>query len=97
MSLKQAILSYERGDSQHAGHGRAKPGHLAHCVEILRQAIMCNADLTLNPPHDEGGTQLSSGWGGVHMCRDWSKVYEAVLSMRISRHTDGWLDTSEKP
>lgn len=84
MSLKQAILFYQKGD-------------LKHCLEIIRQAIMCDADLSLNSPHVEAGTQLSSGWGGIQMCRDWNKVFKAVLSMWISRHMDGWLDTSEKP
>jgi hypothetical protein len=37
MSLKQALLSYERGDMNHAGHGHADPGHLHHCLEMLRQ------------------------------------------------------------
>jgi hypothetical protein len=57
---------------------------------------MCHADLSLDKPQDEGGTQVSSGWGGVHMCRDWDTVYQAVLKMRISRSREagGWLNTS---
>ncbi|KAI0481341.1 hypothetical protein GGR56DRAFT_672359 [Xylariaceae sp. FL0804] len=97
MSIKHALLSYERGDATHEGHGTARPDHLHHCLEMLRQAVMCHADLSLDRPVDGTRTQVSTGWGSVHMCRDWSEIYRAVMSRRIGRRSDTgkWVDMSE--
>lgn len=59
---------------------------------------MCHADLALEPLVDDGFTQVSLGWGGVHMCRDWNEVHKAVMAMRITRNlkTGEWQDTSEE-
>ncbi|OIW27132.1 hypothetical protein CONLIGDRAFT_647249 [Coniochaeta ligniaria NRRL 30616] len=99
MSLKQAVIFYEPGDRKPADRGIAKRPeleHLNHCLELLRHAVMCHADLSLEPIHSDDGTQLDPGSGGIHMCRDWSEVYQAVLGIRITYSEDGWLDTSEK-
>ncbi|KAM3065613.1 hypothetical protein ACMFMG_011322 [Clarireedia jacksonii] len=45
--------------------------HTAHCVDYLRQAIMCNADISL-----EGQTPEGAGWGAVHQCKDWDALLE---------------------
>ncbi|KAE8364652.1 hypothetical protein BDV27DRAFT_145155 [Aspergillus caelatus] len=48
--------------------------HLMHCWDYLRQAVMCNADTTLEwlpaPPNDRGST----GWGYEHTCRDFDAI-----------------------
>ncbi|KAK4134666.1 hypothetical protein BT67DRAFT_379503 [Trichocladium antarcticum] len=59
--------------------GRA-PGdgawHVAHCVDYLRQAIVCAGDVALEgqqttfPP----GVVGSDGWDARHVCRDWGQV-----------------------
>ena len=58
--------------------------HTDHCIEILRQAVMCAADLTLenldleditSPMKPQRG---NSGWGNVHTCRDWTRLVELV-------------------
>ena len=38
--------------------------HSIHCFDYIRQAILCNADTSL-----EGETG-HPGWGGVHQCKD---------------------------
>lgn len=45
--------------------------HSAHCFNYIRQALMCNADLTL-----EGKTEAGPGEGHEHECVD----YDAVLA-----------------
>lgn len=59
---------------------------------------MCHADLAMEPLVDDGFTQISLGWGGVHMCRDWNEVLKAVLRLRIKRNlrTGKWYDASEE-
>jgi Mycotoxin biosynthesis protein UstYa len=48
--------------------------HIRHCLNILRQAILCASDTTIAPfkPHHETGV------GTVHICRDWEKVYDFI-------------------
>ncbi|OJA16844.1 hypothetical protein AZE42_03620 [Rhizopogon vesiculosus] len=51
-----------------------------HCLNFLRQTILCNSDITLDPLLDDsdgtmGGTD---GLGVTHVCRDWSQVYSYV-------------------
>lgn len=55
--------------------------HVAHCFEILRQAIQCFSDPSLEPIVEEDGVTLSnmaSGWASVHICRDMEKLEEWV-------------------
>ncbi|OBT64717.1 hypothetical protein VE03_05897 [Pseudogymnoascus sp. 23342-1-I1] len=44
--------------------------HSVHCFDYIRQAILCNADTSL-----EGDTG-HPGWGGVHQCTDIDKLRE---------------------
>ncbi|KAF2963953.1 hypothetical protein GQX73_g9616 [Xylaria multiplex] len=58
-------------------------GHLWHCWDYLRQAIMCHGDTTLEWVHQ--GDPGSSGWGYEHKCNDyeavfsWAKTHKLVL------------------
>ena len=52
--------------------------HYLHCVDYLRQGIMCSADLAMEPheqtdPDDNG--PLDGSWNGHHVC----KAYEHVI------------------
>lgn len=56
---------------------------------------MCHGDLSLQKPHADENTQVLSGFGNVHLCRDWSTVHQAVMAKRIARLKNGkWVDTS---
>ncbi|PMD42849.1 hypothetical protein L207DRAFT_424172 [Hyaloscypha variabilis F] len=51
--------------------------HFFHCIDYLRQGIMCSADLALEAhdamdPDDLG--PLDGGWSGIHVCKDYSQV-----------------------
>jgi hypothetical protein len=63
-------------------HGEALGPHIEHCFDFLRQALMCHADLALEPwVEDDGITRRptgSTGWGTLHQCRRWDKVLEWV-------------------
>lgn len=66
--------------------------HLHHCVEILRQAIMCRADLTLeNPGPTTAYRAILTGWGNTHLCRDWDSVVNAVNNHAIKHSPKGWI------
>ena len=48
--------------------------HLIHCLEILRQEVVCNADET--PLLTGTAAQGLPGLGQARMCRDWSKLQD---------------------
>jgi hypothetical protein len=60
------------------------PWHITHCLEYIRQAIMCAGDGALEgaattPPGDPiTGRDLggSDGWDAKHVCKDYRQVYE---------------------
>ena len=59
--------------------------HLQHCMNFIRQMVLCAADTTLEPVdevvRDESGREVgarASGVGVAHTCRDWAAVYETV-------------------
>jgi hypothetical protein len=55
--------------------------HFSHCVEIVRQALECYADPTLEPLLTDTGDHsalLASGWGTKHTCRNFEKLTEWV-------------------
>ncbi|KAJ7454050.1 hypothetical protein B0H11DRAFT_1740818 [Mycena galericulata] len=64
--------------------------HANHCLDYLREALLCHADTTLEPVQnvyvDEGISegnhprghidQVAMGWGVDHRCYDWTFVRE---------------------
>jgi hypothetical protein len=52
--------------------------HSGHCLNFLRQAILCNSDTTLDPVYINGSMAGSNGLGVTHICRDWSQVYAYI-------------------
>ncbi|XXH05942.1 hypothetical protein Hte_012385 [Hypoxylon texense] len=49
-------------------------GHLDHCVEVLRQGIMCNADVTINTFFWENPNKIDGNRAGPRKCVDWSRL-----------------------
>lgn len=76
----------------HSDHSRASAesppvigGHLRHCLDYLRQAIICSADMTVEwaqvGPHGER-VQID-GWGIPHReCKDVSVIDEWISKHR---------------
>ncbi|KAF4630648.1 hypothetical protein G7Y89_g7488 [Cudoniella acicularis] len=52
--------------------GSAK--HVRHCVDYLRQSLMCHADTNVEP-EIPGGKEVV-GFGTVHYCRDYGAVLQ---------------------
>lgn len=46
------------------------PPHIRHCIDLLRQNLMCHADLTV----EIKDTELNGvhGFGTEHTCLDWN-------------------------
>ncbi|KAI1763302.1 hypothetical protein GGR53DRAFT_372013 [Hypoxylon sp. FL1150] len=51
--------------------------HVRHCLEYLRQSIMCAADTTIEPTErvPEGNAAVR-GFGTVHICKDFRQLVE---------------------
>ncbi|KAJ6474136.1 hypothetical protein C8R45DRAFT_835066, partial [Mycena sanguinolenta] len=49
--------------------------HTSHCLNYLRQSVLCASDITLETLNQGNATD---GLGFVHVCRDWQKVYDFV-------------------
>lgn len=48
--------------------------HFGHCVELLRQSLMCLADTTIETKNKV--TKGVQGFGVQHQCRDWNQLLE---------------------
>lgn len=51
---------------------------MLHCVEYIKQSIMCCGDTSLEKGIERNGTVVAetNGWGTMHECRSWDAVYE---------------------
>ncbi|KAF9020771.1 hypothetical protein BDZ89DRAFT_1164078 [Hymenopellis radicata] len=73
--IRDAIV---QGD---AGH------HTRHCLNLLRQTVLCASDTTLDPMINKHSID---GLGIVHVCRDWETVFDFVTENQLK-----YLNTSE--
>ena len=71
-------------------HQKDLLSHVEHCLDYVRQALMCAADTTVEWPafvrEDANGTVQSGtdGNGIQHKCRDWDAVVNFALRERSS-------------
>ena len=54
--------------------------HITHCLDSIRQSLMCNMDSTLM--YTEDG--VTYGDGQVHQCKDW----DALMNWSAENHMD---------
>ncbi|KAH7323545.1 hypothetical protein BKA65DRAFT_511013 [Rhexocercosporidium sp. MPI-PUGE-AT-0058] len=75
LALDHGHEDTDRGDWMHKGRA-----HLDHCVDQIRQALMCHADLTLVPmmPLEGGPEGAVLGNGEMHTCRDFDAIWAWV-------------------
>ncbi|KAF9447769.1 hypothetical protein P691DRAFT_670776, partial [Macrolepiota fuliginosa MF-IS2] len=72
-----------------------KEGAAHHCMNILRQAVLCNADTTLEPSHMEKlsngkAVPAASGMDVFHVCRNWEQL-------RTLFERDGFVNSHHSP
>jgi hypothetical protein len=57
-------------------------GHINHCYDYLRQAIMCSGDMTLEWAIEEsdGSRRQVDGWSIPHrQCKDWTMIWDYMV------------------
>ena len=59
------------------------PWHTRHCIDFLRQMLMCHADTTIEPVEPQLGGIV--GFGIKHECKDWDYIYDWVV-----KRQDAW-------
>lgn len=59
--------------------------HVLHCIEFLRQSIMCHADTTIEA--EDIRLHGVVGFGIAHSCRRWDQMVEWVDN-RNNREAD---------
>ncbi|KAM3077069.1 hypothetical protein ACMFMG_003461 [Clarireedia jacksonii] len=87
-ALRDRIISYQ--DNRPARY----PGdHSFHCLNYLRQAVLCAGDTTLEYGHkfwsnEKNETEWDfTGTGSVHQCRDWNTIEQFMLEHSASHQT----------
>lgn len=63
--------------------------HTRHCIDFLRQMLMCNADVTVerNDP-SIGGIR---GFGINHQCKNWEDVVGWTLDRQKAGQDQGYI------
>jgi hypothetical protein len=72
----ESDLRHSKGNEQALPHEtHLRLGHHAHCMDYIRQMILCHADLTLEPrasyPASNGNPYHIDGYGTQHMCKNY--------------------------
>ncbi|KAJ3911677.1 hypothetical protein C8J55DRAFT_462926 [Lentinula edodes] len=52
--------------------------HLQHCLNILRQWTLCQADITLEQGSFMSKNFTADRWGDQYTCRDWNILYDEM-------------------
>lgn len=63
------------------------PEHVHHCLNYVRQLILCNADQTLEPYDFMSRNFTTDPVGHTRQCRDWSRLYDFVKTNHVE-----WMD-----
>jgi hypothetical protein len=86
--LRYALHSLQNGDDTY----KTPPRHLDHCLDYIRESLMCNGDTTIETPSriERKGDHFVGGVDGanvVHSCRDWDAIFSFAVDHRSGNHT----------
>lgn len=87
--LRRSLSEYHRSAPQ-----TVTRGHIKHCLDTLRQTIMCSADDAPMPTFPRNSR--STGDGQAMECRSWDKLVEWSKSPEMETCFDS-LDEYRKP
>ncbi|KIJ44342.1 hypothetical protein M422DRAFT_168394 [Sphaerobolus stellatus SS14] len=88
--IRKELQEYYANNSPTAEIGR--PALVEHCMNYLRQMVLCSSDLHLESVRAPKGNHLTVP-DVTHKCRDWNPIYEAAENnyweyKKRSRNTD---------
>lgn len=71
--------------------------HVEHCIGTLREALMCNADLT---PYlwfeGRNGGAAKEDFQAAHKCKDWESIIESVKKHAVELPESALTQTGHK-
>ncbi|KAH8434518.1 oxidase ustYa family protein [Aspergillus melleus] len=71
-----------------------EPGHWDHCLEVLRQGILCNADITVNTYYWKSATEIHGNRTGTRKCTNWERIQEWAIDRAVEFDgPDSFLDS----
>ena len=66
-----------------SAHAHMTPHHAKHCLEYIRQTVMCSVDSNLERRvFYENEPNQAKGWG-LHHCRDYSRLKTFAEEWRV--------------
>jgi len=74
--IQVALYAGATGDQSWRDDARKDAGHITHCINTLRNSILCAADITLEPGDALTRNYTESRVGGEHRCKNWKAVNE---------------------
>ena len=67
----------------HSSENMHSRPHIRHCIDLLRHALMCRPDLTVEVKNEElGGV---TGFGTEHECIDWTQLLSWMSQWESSK------------
>ncbi|RDX57167.1 hypothetical protein OH76DRAFT_1394946 [Lentinus brumalis] len=73
--IRDVVVSYYLDSSPNARPGKPKLVH--HCMNYLRQTVMCRGDLHIETVRAPSGPTVTVS-AVTHSCKDWTAVYDAA-------------------
>jgi len=69
------------------------PWHTRHCIDFLRQMLMCNADVTIE--RNDPGIGGIRGFGINHQCKKWDEVVQWTIDRQKAGEEQGYVYSSD--
>lgn len=78
LEVSKSLYNTTYISQHHSTHASLPEGwdatHLEHCLDRLRQSVMCHGDLTPSPLYYWKGFNLALGRTGRRTCRKWEPI-----------------------
>ena len=84
--ISERVYNSSTGYSSHSSHFPPEGviPHIEHCMDRIRQSIMCQGDLSPSPMYWWQGFNLAFGRAGAHTCRKWLPIREWIADSGTS-------------
>jgi hypothetical protein len=83
------VAAYQSNQTDKLEH--KQPWHINHCLDYLRQSIMCCGDMALEGQHTTFPANFvgTDGWDATHVCKDYTQVLEHLERHRADNEV--WI------
>ena len=63
-----------------------RPSHMRHCIDLLRQTLMCHADTTVEVVDEKiNGVH---GFRTEHQCGNWQQLIDWTSEVQMQQHVE---------